>query len=163
MTNPYEAPNSVDAVPRGSRWVLAWNALLCLMAVGLFVIAAHVFTVHRTDLSLYGDTKAFPSGVSNDWWLLAMVGFFLIELSTAPLHRRPALTRFVAIVVCVLVAFHFPSIRFDDQILIRGLIAAALFLPLIVFGSGLPHACSQLMSWLKNDLQRPGAKSQDRG
>jgi hypothetical protein len=87
----------------------------------------------------------FLTGIANDWTILAALALLLAQLSTAPLHRRPHLTRFVAFVVCVLFTFHFPSLRFKQENLIGALIASTLLSPLLLFGCGLPHGFARLL------------------
>lgn len=125
--------------------MFAWNTLITLPAVGLCIIAIDVFTSHRAELAISGNMFVFLTGIANDWTVLAALGLLLAQLSTAPLHRRPHLTRFVTFVVCGLFAFHFPSLRFKQENLIGVLIASTLLSPLLLFGCGLPHAFARLL------------------
>ncbi|MEO9595431.1 hypothetical protein [Rhodopirellula bahusiensis] len=149
MTNPYQTPNEVAADSGRHGWWIAWDATLVIAGVGLLFIAVDLYAAHAAEWRQTGNLREFLVGIANDWSIVAVLGLFLVGLSSAPLHRRPGWTRLIAGAVCALFAFDFPSLQFGPSHLTSGFITAVFLAPLLLFGCGFPHACLGIYRWWK--------------
>ena len=148
-SNPYTSPSDVVTPARIGKVTFIWNALI---AVAMFGVGGLVV---RFLVSYHGTVVGGDNPDPEAWSIFALqaantlsvaLGMFLVltSLSTLPVHRRPLLTRAIAISACVLISldFHMLRWRIAPEFPARALVFAAMMPTLIVFGCGVPHAAS---------------------
>ena len=136
---------------------LYWNALIivAMLAIGTLPV--------RFLVSYYGVVVGGDNPGSDAWSTLTLqaantlsftLGILLVltSFSTLPLHRRPLLTRAVAICACVLISFDFHMLRWRivPEYPARAMIFAAMMPTMIVFGCGIPRAANYVLRFLGN-------------
>ena len=151
-SNPYTSPADLVTPARNGKVAFAWNALIAVAILGVGALAV------RFLVSYFGTVVGGDSPDPEAWTIFALqtantlsvaLGMFLVltSLSTMPVHRRPLLTRAIAISACVLISldFHMLRWRIAPEFPARAMVFAAMMPTLIVFGCSVPHAASYLL------------------
>ena len=136
---------------------LFWNALIvvAILAFGTLPV--------RFLVSYYGSVVGGDNPSSDAWSVFALqaantlsitLGILLVltSFSTMPFHRRPLLTRVIAISACVLISLDFHLLRWRIALEqpTRAMIFAAMMPTMIVFGCGVPRAASNVFRYFRN-------------
>jgi hypothetical protein len=123
--------------------------LLDLIITGVYLIGLHRVSVNYQAFYFTGDSSAFFSAIANDFTALgAVIVFALAMLGGQPQSYSKSI-RFLAIIICVAFAFHFPSGQFTSTTTLRGTGVALVVFPMIFWGHSIPHALSQAWGRLR--------------
>jgi len=149
MHNPYAPVSTTDPTTSVSRLAILWNAIVCCGLATFSTLVYTTFKIHFAEYNLTGDELGMVRSIVGDLSQVALVLFFLVTLSTAPLHQRPLTTRAIALLVCALISFHFTRHQFTQASLIRGLVATIVLAPALFCGCGYPKLMQRCILWLR--------------
>lgn len=157
-TNPYAPTGRLDSSSRYGRFTFFWNVLILVTSIAFFAALPVRFLV-----SYYGGVVGGANPGPDAWSVFALeaanvlsvtLGVLLIltSFSTMPFHRRPVLTRAIAITACVLISLNFHLLRWRvaPEHPARAMIFAAMMPTTIIFGCGVPHAVSYVIRYFRN-------------
>jgi hypothetical protein len=160
MIDPYAPPAELETSARSGRVALLWNALILVAMLGVGALAIrsvgyYYDVVVGNDKPRSDAWSTFTLGAANT--LLPTLGILLVltSLSTMPLHRRPMLTRAIAISTCILISldFHMLRWRIAPEYPARAMIFAVTMPTMIVFGCGVPR----VLNWVLRLARKSGS------
>ena len=101
--------------------------------------------------------SVFACATANDLIVLFGIALVMISFSTFPLHRRPMVTRVIALLTCVLIALDFHMLQFRVAIEhgTRAAGFAVMMATMLVFGWGVPHTCIKFVEFANRSRRLP--------
>jgi len=153
--NPYApAAPVVEPAPEPEEpkpaFRLTWTLLIDLTITSVYLAGLHRVSIHYQAFYFTGDSSAFFSELANDFTVLgAVIVLALVMFSDRPQNYSKNI-RLLTLVICIALAFHFPSRQFTSDTLLRGLVFTLAVLPMILFGHSIPQALSRAWVRLKS-------------
>ncbi len=150
--NPYAPAVPVfDPLPEPEAaqpgFKLTWTLLLDLIITGVYLIGLHRVSIQYQAYYFTDDSSAFFSGIANDFTALGAVIVSALALLGGQPQSYSKNIRFLALIICIAFAFHFPTGRFTYNTLSRGAVLTLAISPMILFGYSIPYALAQ--AWIR--------------
>lgn len=161
--NPYAPTTSGDTAHSGiSRFALIWNTIVCILLIGLCVVFIQFMF---ENLVREFDTRTGGPGeilfvarlFAQNLRFIAGSCWILTGISTFPLHRKPILTRFISVFLCLAAAFDFFSMTFN-QSASPMMVFAAMMSPMLLFGCGYQRCVYVALQFIRNTIFNRGQR-----